>query len=131
MSKPFTTPEDRMAELARIYAGMVKQEYFIMHRQSVAPERKSTAILEHFQWIVDLEKRGDILLTGGVFQQDGTQTEGLTIFRAESWDAAEALAASDPVVACGADSFRIERFRLGGGRFSVTIDFSDQTYKLS
>ncbi len=127
----FATAEERAAEIDRIRGGMIKQEYFIMHRRSVAPERKAAVLLEHFQWVVELEKQGHILLTGGIFLRDGTQTEGLTIFRAESWQAAEALAASDPVVQSGAASFYIERFRLGGGRITISVDLSDQSLRLA
>jgi uncharacterized protein YciI len=122
--------EEETAELDRIRAAMVKQEYFVMHRRSIAPHLKPAAMLAHFRWIVEMEKSGHILLTGGIFNKDGTQSEGLTIFRAESWEAAEALAASDPVIIAGADSYYIERFRLGGGRFTVSVDFSDQSYRL-
>lgn len=122
--------EEERAELDRIRAAMVKQEYFIMHRRSVAPQLKESALLAHFRWIVEMEKKGHILLTGGIFHKDGTQSEGLTIFRAPSWEAAEELAASDPVVQVGADSFYLERFRLGGGRFTVSLDFSDQSYRI-
>ncbi len=129
-AKPVSV-EQRMAEIDRIRQRMIQLEYFIMHRRPVAPDRKAAVLLEHFQWIVSLEKQGHILLTGGIFHKDGSQSEGLTIFRAPSWEAAEALAASDPVVQSGAASFYIERFRLGGGRFTISVDFSDQTLRLA
>ena len=111
----FDTPEQRAAELTRIRAGMIQQEYYVMHRRVVAPERKAGAMLEHFQWIVALEKSGQILLTGGIFHRDGAQSEGLTIFRAETWEQAEALAASDPLVVVGANSV-LYRAAPAGGR---------------
>lgn len=126
----FVTPEERSAEVDRIRGGMIGVEFFIMHRRSVAPERKAAVMLEHLQWIVDLEKRGDIVLTGGIFRRDGSQSEGLTIFRAESWEVAERLAESDPFIQSGAASFYIERIRLGGGRLTLTVDFSDSSYRL-
>jgi uncharacterized protein YciI len=127
----FATAEERSAEIDRIRRGMIKQDYFIMHRRSAAPELKAGVLLEHFQWIVELEKQGHILLTGGIFLRDGTQTEGLTILRAPTWEAAELLAASDPFVKSGAVSFFLERFRLGGGRITISIDLSDQTLRLA
>jgi uncharacterized protein YciI len=96
----------------------------------VAPERKADVMLEHFQWLVRLEKEGHILVTGGIFMRDGTQSEGLTILRAADWDAAEALAASDPLILAGANSYHIERFRLGAGRITVSVDFSHQSMRL-
>lgn len=122
--------EEEQAELDCIRAKMVKQEYYIMHRRSVAPHLKQAAVLDHFRWIVAMEKSGHIVMTGGIFNRDGSQGEGLTIFRASSWEAAEELAASDPVIKVGADTFYIERFRLGGGQFTVSINFSDGSYYL-
>ncbi len=101
-----------------------------MHRRSVAPERKMAVLLEHFQWIVNLEKAGHILMTGGIFRKDGSQSEGLTILRAPNWEAAEELAASDPVIVAGAVTYYLERFMLGAGRISISIDFSDQSIGL-
>ena len=131
MDNKSMTPEQRAAELERIRKGMIKQDFYVMHRRSVAPERKGAVLLEHFQWLVRLEKEGRVLMTGGTFMRDGTQTEGLTIFRADSWEAAEAMAATDPVIAAGADSYFIERFRLGAGRVNVSIDFSDQSLRFN
>jgi uncharacterized protein YciI len=130
MSSQSMSAEERAAEVGRIRDRMIKTEFFIMHRKSIAPERKAAVLLEHFQWLVRMEKEGHIVMTGGIFQRDGTQTEGMTIFRAAGWEAAERLASSDPVIACGADSFHLERFRLGAGRLRITLDFSDQTYRL-
>ena len=127
MNSRTMTPVERAAEIERIRAGMLKKNYYIMHRRPLAPERKAGAILEHFQWLVRLEKEGHILLTGGIFLRDGTQSEGLTILRAGSWEAAENLAATDPLVAAGAASYYIERFSIGAGRVTVSVDFADQT----
>jgi uncharacterized protein YciI len=87
------SPEERTAEILRLRAAMISQDYYLMHRRLIASERKAAAVLEHFQWLVRLEKEGRILMTGAIFLRDGTQSEGLTIFRADSWEAADALAA--------------------------------------
>jgi uncharacterized protein len=125
------TPEERAAEVSRIAAAMIRQEFYIMHRRMLAPERKAAVVLEHFQWLVRMEKDGRLLMSGGIFLKDGTQSEGLSILRADSWDHAESLAASDPFVITGAASFHIERFRLGAGRITLAFDFSDRTYRLA
>ena len=130
MNDTVLTLEQRAAEIQRIRSGMIMQEYFIMHRRSIAPERKAEVQLEHFQWLVRLEKEGHILMSGGILLRDGTQSEGLTILRAPDWEAAEKLAATDPLIVSGADSYYIERFRLGAGRLKVSIDLSDKTYRM-
>jgi uncharacterized protein len=129
MDSTTMTAAERAAEIERIRAGMLKKDYYIMHRRPLASERKSGAILEHFQWLVRLEKEGHILLTGGIFKRDGTQSEGLTILRAGSWEAAETLAASDPLVTAGAVTHYLERIRIGAGRVAICVDFTDQTMR--
>lgn len=120
----------RQAEIERIRANMIKTQYFLVLRESVVPALKQEALLEHYQWLIELEKRGEILISGAVARRDGSMAEGMTILRADSFEEAEALAASDPAVANGATSFRVERFMLGAGRVTVAIDFSDKTYRL-
>lgn len=63
------------------------------------------------------------------FNRAGVQDEGLTLLRADNWEDAERVAATDPFVICGAVTFYIERFLLGAGRISVSIDLSDSTIR--
>jgi len=123
--------EQRTQELARIRAGMIRQDYYLMHRRPAAPERKAAVLLEHFQWLVAMEKAGHILMTGALFDQQGRQGEGLTLLRAQSWQDAQRLAATDPFVMTGAVSFAIERWLLGAGHISLSVDLSDQRVTLS
>jgi uncharacterized protein len=121
------TTEERAQELARIRDGMLRQEYFLMHRRPGATEKKAAVLLEHFQWLIAMEKAGRIVFTGARFDRAGVQDEGLTLLRAESWEDAERVAATDPFVTCGAVTFYIERFLLGAGRVTVSIDLSDRS----
>ena len=125
------SPQERDAELTRIRAGMSGQDFYLMHRIAVAPDKKRGVLLEHFQWIVAYEKTGHIVFTGSLWDKGGTQAEGLTLFRAGSWEEAEALARTDPFVSSGAVDFQIERWRLGGGRIMLSIDLSDQRVRFT
>jgi uncharacterized protein YciI len=123
------TTEERARELARIRDAMLRQEYFLMHRRPAASEKKSAVLLEHFQWLVEMEKAGSIVFTGARFNRAGVQDEGLTLLRADNWEDAERMAATDPFVICGAVTFYIERLLLGAGRINVSIDLSDSTVR--
>jgi hypothetical protein len=56
---------------------------------------------------------------------------GMTVFRADNFDEAGELAASDPFVISGAVKFEIQRWQINEGRINVSIDFSDQTFIVS
>lgn len=110
---------------------MWKREYFVMFRTVANPARIPTVMLEHYEWMIDLEKRGRVLVSGPVADRAGNQAAGMTVFRAESWEEAENLAAGDPFVSCGAVTFEIKRWQINEGRINVSIDFSDQTFSAS
>ena len=120
------TPDERAKELSRIRNGMIRKSYYLMHRRPLEPQRKAEVMLEHFQWIVELEKRGQIVFSGALFDREGVQGEGLTLLRARDWDEAERLAETDPFVMAGAVSFSIDRWVIGGGSLTVSISLSDQ-----
>ena len=101
-----------------------------MFRRIVAPERLQAALLDHYRWIIDLEKQGAVFASGPLFAKDGKQGVGMTVFRAADIEAAEALAAGDPFCRCGAAEFEIERWQINEGRVTVSVDFSDQTYRI-
>jgi uncharacterized protein YciI len=131
MDNKMLTPDERARELARIRDGMIRQDYYLMHRRPLAPEKKAGVLLEHFQWIVAMEKDGHILFTGARFDRAGAQNEGLTVLRAPNWEEAERLSATDPFVTSGAVSFYIERWVLGGGRITMSIEFSDRSMRFA
>lgn len=123
-----TNPDESAAEVERLRAGMIQRSFFVMSRQIVAPERLHDAMLDHFRWVIGLEKQGLVFASGPVFQKDGTPGVGMTVFRVQNFETAEELASGDPFCKCGAAKFTIQRWQVNGGRLSVSIDFSDQTY---
>ncbi len=121
---------EAIAEVERLKHPMLKQSFFVMFRRIVAPDRLPGALLDHYRWIIDLEKQGAVFASGPLFAKDGRQGVGMTVFRVADMDAAEKLAASDPFCLSGAAQFEVERWQINEGRVTVTIDFSDQTYRL-
>ena len=118
-------PDEQMAEVERLKSLMMKKTYFVMHRRIAAPERLRGALLDHYRWIIALEKQGYVFASGPVFTRDDSQGVGMTIFRANDWDHAEAMAASDPFCICGAALFEIQRWQINEGRMTIGVDLSD------
>ena len=114
------------SEVEKLKAKMLKKSYYAMFRTIEDPSRLPPAMLEHYQWIIGLEKANLVLASGPLFRKDGSQGVGMTIFRADDFEHAESLAIQDPFVSAGAVSFDIQRWQINEGRVNVSIDFSDQ-----
>lgn len=121
---------DAMQEVERLKALMLKKVYFVMQRRIVAPDKLPPVLLDHYHWIIGLEKAGRVFASGPVSKRDGTTGVGMTIFRAADFDEADAMAASDPFVTSGAAEFTMERWQVNEGRVTLSFDLSDQTTRL-
>lgn len=120
------TPDEQHVEIARLKALMARQVYYVMFREMLDPARMSAVMLDHYRWIIALEKEGKVFASGPLVRQDGGPGVGMTILRADGFAEAEALAAGDPFVTAGAMGFRIERWQVNEGRITLSFDLSDQ-----
>ncbi|MEZ5956349.1 MAG: YciI family protein [Hyphomonadaceae bacterium] len=112
-------------EVERLKAQMWKKPFFIMLRKNLRIEKSPALMLEHYRWIIGLEKRGVVFASGPTFERSSTLGEGMTVFRVDSFEAAEELAAGDPFVRDGAVSYEIRKWQINEGRMVLTVDFSD------
>ena len=119
------------AELEALKAGMWKKQYFVMLRTVADASRMPDALLEHYRWIIELEKANKVFASGPLSDRSDKPGVGMTVFRADSWEEAEALAAGDPFVQSGAVRFEVQRWQINEGRINVALDFSDQTFSAS
>jgi uncharacterized protein YciI len=129
MSEAPDSAEALQAEIDALQAKMLKRAFFVMYRSVVDPQKFRRMLPDHLRWLMDLEDKGLIFASGPAFKSDDTAAPGMTIFRARNFQHAEELAASDPVCLVGAATFHIHRWMVGAGRVSVSVDFSDQTYR--
>lgn len=119
---------DPAAEVERLKALMIKRSLFVMFRTIVDGTRLGPVMLDHYRWIIALEKRGVVFASGPLFKPDGAQGVGMTVFRVADFEEAQALAEGDPFVTSGAAEFSLERWQVNEGRMTISFDFSDQTY---
>jgi uncharacterized protein YciI len=123
------TAEMRQVDVDRIQAKMLKRTLFVMFRQVVDPAKFRPALRDHLLWLIKLEEEGLIFASGPAFKVDGSPAPGMTIFRVASFEEAATLAASDPVCLAGGAEFHIHRWSVGAGRLTLSVKFSDQTYR--
>ena len=117
----------RRAEIARWRSGMLGRRLFVLLRHIIDVDKLEATMLDHYRWLTDLEKQGVIVGSGPAYREDGRPGLGVTILRAEDFDRAKDIAASDPFCRAGAAKIEVQRWELNFGRVTVSIDFSDQS----
>ena len=76
-------------------------------------DEESSIMSEHFDYLKSLTKQGVVLVFGRT-QNNDTTTFGITIFRAESDDAARSIMSNDPAVKKGIVRAELFPYRVAG-----------------
>ncbi len=126
------SPDD-IPEVAALHAKMLRKRLWIVITKAVVPpEEMMKHFPAHLQHQIRMEKEGHLFGAGPLSNEDGTPTgTGMIVLRADSAEAARRLADQDPMHSSGARTYTLQQWSLNEGRVSVTLDFSDQSYRLS
>jgi len=111
---------------------MLRKQLWVVITKAVAPPQDLSQLLEaHLQHQIRLEKDGILFGAGPLTHADGSPTgTGMIIIRAESEADARRIADQDPFHNSGLRTYTLQRWSLNEGRIMLTIDFSDQSYRL-
>ena len=124
-SEVTATPEQLMAKMLK------KRLYVVIWKSFGKPDLIKENLAKHLQFMIGLEKRGALFASGPFTPGNGAQIgDGLTILRAVSLDEARVFANSDPFVIAGARTYDIREWTLMEGRIGISLDFSDNTYRI-
>ena len=119
------TAEELMAKMLK------KRLYAVIWKSFGKPDLIRQNLAKHLQFMIGLEKRGALFASGPFAPGNGAQIgEGMTILRAVSLDEAKVFANSDPFVIAGARSYEIREWTLMEGRIGISLDFSDNSYRI-
>jgi len=122
------TAAERVEQLSKTF---LKKEMFVIISTVAVPREKIVEVLPaHLEHQMKLEKQGIMFAAGPMFKEDGSGGRGLIVIRADSFDAAKAIAESDPFHKLGLRTFTIERWEINEGRYMVQVDYSDQSVKI-
>ena len=115
-------------KIAELTKGMLRLKLFVIFSQGKGLDLKPF-LAEHLQYMVDLERQGMLFASGPL--GDSTRGDGMTIVRAASETEARELAMRDPFVVNGIRTFTLQPWTVMEGSLSVTVNFSDQTARIS
>jgi uncharacterized protein len=108
-----------------------KEMYLVITRPVRSPEI-AKRLGDHLAHQVELERRGILFAAGPLYSRDSNLPEaGMFVLRANSFEEAEAIAATDPLHVAGLRTYTIQKWRLNEGSITVTINYSDQTARIS
>ena len=86
----------------------------------------------HLDFMIDLEKRGLVFLSGPLTGRDGKfGAFGLTVLNVTTIAQAEAIWADEPFNRSGQRDAEYYNWRLMEGRLMVSFDLSDRNFKLA
>jgi uncharacterized protein YciI len=104
------------------------KELYVVVTTPAAPREQIERLLPaHLEHQVRLEKAGIMFAAGPMFAEDGTRVGGMIVIRAGSFEAARAIADSDPLHKAGLRTYTLTRWLVNEGSYSVRINYSDQS----
>jgi len=111
-------------------ARFLKLQLWVVLATTIVPlDQLLAAAPNHIVYMIDLEQRGLLFASGPLLdEQQRFAGRGLTILSAAS--RAEALAQADPFVQRGLRTIELHEWQVNEGSFSVTVHYSDQTYRV-
>lgn len=88
---------------------------------------------DHLAYQNERGAAGDLVFAGPLSDETGTQMigMGMIIYRAESFEAAQALAEADPMHAVGARKFTLRRWMINEGSFGINVKLAGQHVTLA
>ena len=110
-----------------------KQLYAIFTRPVDGPGPVFANIEEHLKFQVELERKGIMFAAGPLWTDDeqSWEGEGLVVVRAESREAAIAIAETDPMHKAGARTFHVQPWLINEGSMTIRLDFSTQKFAIT
>lgn len=121
-------PSAAQMKIAELLKGMLRLKLFVIFSQGKGLD-VTPYLAQHLQYMIELEREGKLFASGPL--GDPSKADGMTIVRAADEEEARGMALRDPFVVHGIRTFKIVPWTVMEGSLNVTVNFSDQTTKIS
>lgn len=97
------------------------------------PQDLKATLPDHLAYQADLERAGALAFAGPMSDETGDHMQGmgLIIYRAETLEAARALADADPMHKTGARTYVLRRWMINEGSLSLSVGLSTNSALLT
>ena len=111
---------------AKARGALALELYVAQSVPAKGPDDVKAALPAHLEYQAGLEAKGALAFAGPMSDETGEEMQGmgLIIYRADSLDAARALAAADPMHQSGARMFTLRRWMINEGSLTVQVGLS-------
>ncbi|OED37612.1 hypothetical protein AB833_23040 [Chromatiales bacterium (ex Bugula neritina AB1)] len=112
--------------------GSLALELYVVETTAVKPEQLQQVLPSHLQYQAEQEQRGSLAFAGPLSDETGEQMNGsgLIVYRAESLEAARALADADPMHSSGTRTYTLRRWLVNEGSLQLDVKLSAQSVRL-
>ncbi len=112
--------------------GSLALELYVVESTPLKAEDIPTHLPAHLKYQAEQEQRGALAFAGPLSDLSGDNMEGngLIVYRAESLEAARALADADPMHSSGTRSYTLRRWMINEGSLQLDIKLSAQSVAL-
>ena len=111
---------------AKSRGALALELYAAMSTPAKEPQDVKASLPDHLAYQAALERSGALAFAGPMSDETGVHMQGmgLIIYRAESLDAARALADDDPMHESGARTYVLRRWMINEGSLTVSVGLS-------
>jgi len=123
---------ENVKPLESLLAGLLHKELYIAITEPLSGPGLAEKLHEHILGQIDLERR-HVLFGAGPLQDEGAErpTRGMFIIRATSFADARRILDQDVFHRAGLRQYKLQRWSLNEGSITLTVNYSDQTAKIS
>lgn len=114
--------------------GALALELFVIQSTPASgPDAVKAALPDHLAYQRQLEESGHLVMAGPVSDDSGNEMQGagMIIYRAPSMQAAQEMAAADPMHKSGARSYVLRRWLVNEGSLNLSVGLSTGRVLLS
>lgn len=118
---------------AKSRGALALELYAAVSTPAKEPQDVKAALPDHLAYQAELERAGHLAFAGPMSDETGDHMQGigLIIYRADSLEAARALAEGDPMHKSGARTFVLRRWLINEGSFTLSVGLSTNHAVLS
>ena len=118
---------------AKSRGALALELYVAQSTPAGAPEDVKAALSDHLAYQARLETAGNLAFAGPMSDETGDHMQGmgLIIYRADSLEAARALAEADPMHKSGARNFTLRRWMINEGSLNLAVGLSTRSATLT
>lgn len=118
---------------AKLRGALALELYVANSTPAKEPQDVKASLPDHLAYQAELEHAGSLVFAGPVSDESGAhmQGSGMIVYRAESLEAAYALADGDPMHKSGARSYILRRWMINEGSLNLSVGLSTKQVTLT